>query len=135
VLATIVLSSLGEARIRANDAKKRTLINQLATATEIYYLDNNSYPASTGWINTNDFIIPLLVPEYISAIDVEVPVIMQYWRKDYRGHGCLTEGTAEQMAFYVQLENPTAADLSTMTNPFDVCVSNKWGINFKAGTQ
>jgi type II secretory pathway pseudopilin PulG len=44
VLATIVLSSLSDARARARDAKRLADINTIRTAMEIYNIDNGMYP-------------------------------------------------------------------------------------------
>ena len=45
VLASIVLSSLGEARSKARDARGISEINTLRTALELYNLDNGKYPS------------------------------------------------------------------------------------------
>lgn len=44
VLATVVLSSLNEARQRSQEARKLSDLSQLRTAFELYYLDNGEYP-------------------------------------------------------------------------------------------
>ncbi len=47
VLATLVLLQLGTARARARDTKRITDVNQMRTAVEQYYEDNNgTYPTS-----------------------------------------------------------------------------------------
>jgi len=46
ILATVVLSSLSNARERARDAKRLSDIKTIQTALEIYYLDNGRYPNS-----------------------------------------------------------------------------------------
>ena len=43
VLATIVLSSLGEARDRASDSSVKAALSQLRTQAEIQYADTNDY--------------------------------------------------------------------------------------------
>lgn len=43
VLATIVLSSLGTARSRANDASIKAALSQARTQAELQYLDTNDY--------------------------------------------------------------------------------------------
>ncbi len=48
VLASIVLSSLNEARAKARDARRLSDIKTIQTALELYFLDNNEYPVSTG---------------------------------------------------------------------------------------
>ena len=44
VLATVVLSSLSSARVKAQDAKRISIMKNLETALELYYLDNGDYP-------------------------------------------------------------------------------------------
>ena len=46
ILSTIVLSSLGKARKRAEYAKIQTELKQLQTQAEIYALDNGNYSSS-----------------------------------------------------------------------------------------
>jgi len=48
VLATIVLSSLGEARDRAQDAKIKSSLRALTNQAELFYLDNNGYVGPGG---------------------------------------------------------------------------------------
>lgn len=48
VLATIVLSSLSEARARARDSKRLADIGTIRTALEIYNIDNGLYPMFVG---------------------------------------------------------------------------------------
>lgn len=50
VLASIVLSSLSEAREQSRMARRIATLNQIENALEIYYLDNGRYPiASSTW--------------------------------------------------------------------------------------
>jgi general secretion pathway protein G len=53
VLATIVLSSLSEARARARDAKRLADIKTIQTALEVYNLDNGTYP-TTSWASSHN---------------------------------------------------------------------------------
>ena len=48
ILAAVVLVSLNSARSKSRDAKRLADIRQIQTALEIYYNDNNGYPAATG---------------------------------------------------------------------------------------
>lgn len=61
LLASVVLVSLNSARVKARDAKRKADIAQLQKAFELYYNNNNQYPASGGatspnggWSNSND---------------------------------------------------------------------------------
>lgn len=48
ILATIVLISLNSARSSSRDARRVADIRQAVTSLEVYYNDNNNYPASTA---------------------------------------------------------------------------------------
>jgi len=70
LLASVVLTSLNTARVKARDAKRKSDIHQIKLAIELYYDSNNGYPpvscgndcqASMG--NLQDTISPV----YISA--------------------------------------------------------------------
>jgi len=82
LLATIVLVSLNTARKKARDAKRLADMQQIILALEMYYDDNNSYPARTGdsccdgWDQgpcgtDNTFIAGLVSDEYMSAVPVD----------------------------------------------------------------
>ena len=47
VLASIIISSINEARLKAKQAKFTQTLTSLQTALELYYLDNGQYPIST----------------------------------------------------------------------------------------
>lgn len=46
ILATILLLQLGTARAKGRDAKRISDMNQIRTGLELYFDDNNTYPAS-----------------------------------------------------------------------------------------
>ena len=48
LLAALAVISLNNARQRARDARRISDIKQIQTALELYYLDNNEYPDSSG---------------------------------------------------------------------------------------
>ena len=48
ILAAIAVPNFLEAQVRSKVSRVRTDHRSLATAIEAYYVDNNSYPASTG---------------------------------------------------------------------------------------
>jgi type II secretion system protein G len=61
LLASVVLISLNSARTKARDTRRKADARQFQTALELYYNDNNQYPASGGatapnggWSNSND---------------------------------------------------------------------------------
>lgn len=64
LLASVVLLALNSARAKSRDAKRVADIRQLASAMELYFNDNNSYPIQA----TAALTIPGLAPSYIGAI-------------------------------------------------------------------
>jgi prepilin-type N-terminal cleavage/methylation domain-containing protein len=74
VLATIVLSSLSNARAQARDARRISEMKNFETALEMYYLDYNQYPgvgASTyGGGNINIATLEIAMAPYI-PIDLQ----------------------------------------------------------------
>ncbi len=57
ILATLVLLQLGAARAKARDTQRITAVNQIRSAVEQYYEDNNAYPAG---------VTDLLLSKYFS---------------------------------------------------------------------
>jgi type II secretion system protein G len=48
LLSTLAVVALGSAREKSRDAKRVSDIRQIQTALELYYADNNAYPAGSG---------------------------------------------------------------------------------------
>ena len=48
LLATLAVVALNNARTKSRDAKRVSDIRQVQTALELYFVDNNSYPAGDG---------------------------------------------------------------------------------------
>lgn len=83
LLASIVLVSLNGARSKARDTNRRASLRQIATALEMYYNDNNTYPStgSTWWGECDTFgshplsgatgYIPGLAPTYMSQLPID----------------------------------------------------------------
>ncbi len=49
LLASIITASLGTARAKARDVKRRADSKQIETALNLYYSDYGSWPNSSGW--------------------------------------------------------------------------------------
>jgi len=67
VLATLLLLQLGVARQRARDAKRVADVNQVRTATELYFDDNGQYPQ----VATYAALGTLLVPKYLTLLPTD----------------------------------------------------------------
>ncbi len=59
LLASVVLLSLNSARAKSRDAKRMSDVRQIASALELYYNDNNSYPTTS---------LGQLVPSFIGSL-------------------------------------------------------------------
>ncbi len=136
LLSSVILASLNGARVKARDAQRKTTLRQLANANELLR-DTGSYSSSAGWLsnwtpNSNPFS-----PTYISTISTDPGgnggLGYMYWRKDFTGYGCLLGGQDQLYGFYARLENPSASDLATISDSFDICVRNTWSMNYKVG--
>ncbi|MBI4099121.1 type II secretion system protein [Candidatus Parcubacteria bacterium] len=78
LLASVILVSLNTVRINARNASRRTTLQQLQTALELYFDSNNRYPStSENWYssepgdiysNNNGNWIPGLTPTYMSVL-------------------------------------------------------------------
>jgi prepilin-type N-terminal cleavage/methylation domain-containing protein len=66
LLASVVLLALNSARAKSRDAKRVADVRQLASAMELYFNDNNSYPIQATAATT----IPGIATGYIGAIPV-----------------------------------------------------------------
>lgn len=138
LLSSVVLAALSSARSKARDAKRRSDMAQYSRAAEMLYIDTNVGPTTTGYIEPEDSnLYPAFVPKYMPSIPVDPGsnggLLYMYYRKDYIGNGCGTIPAPDKYAFYARLENPTADDLATLTDSYDICVKNNWHVNFRAG--
>ncbi len=48
LLSTLAVVALGSARVKARDSKRLADLKQMQTALELYYTDNNAYPAAAA---------------------------------------------------------------------------------------
>ena len=67
ILATLLLLQLGVARQRARDAKRIADVNQIRTASELYFDDNGNYPQ----VATFSALGALFVPKYMTLMPVD----------------------------------------------------------------
>ncbi|MBV9159089.1 MAG: prepilin-type N-terminal cleavage/methylation domain-containing protein [Candidatus Kaiserbacteria bacterium] len=67
LLSSVILASLNGARKKGRDARRLSDMKSLQTALELYYNDNNQYPAATTQANAAT-ALTALAPSYISSI-------------------------------------------------------------------
>jgi type II secretion system protein G len=65
LLASVVLLALNSARQKSRDAKRLADVRQIASALELYFNDNNKYPATTEFGSGGT---TPLVPGYLGAL-------------------------------------------------------------------
>jgi type II secretion system protein G len=72
LLASIVLVSLNSARSKARDARRKTDLQQISKALDMYYQDNNSYPSSDSCPWSSWACWATLIPsQYISKMPTD----------------------------------------------------------------
>jgi type II secretion system protein G len=107
VLATIVLSSLSDARARSRDAKRLADIRTIQTALEVYHLDNGSYPlpsdvsysSNSSW-DELETLMNTTLP--IDPINGEIEYEYRYYA-DISSAFC--NGQAYWLGFYLESRN------------------------------
>ena len=95
VLATLVLLQLGTARARARDTKRITDVNQIRTAIEQYFEDNNGkYPTVATWETD---VRPYLTKVPVDPLDAT------------KHYGYATDTTRSKYMVWTTLEQTAAA--------------------------
>ena len=109
LLSTVVLAALSTARKSARDAQRISMIRQMQTALELYYLENGQYPTGDGlgtggWDTPgNNTFITALVSGGFLPTHLRDPITnndagnLRYFRFASGTSGCSTA----QGAFYV----------------------------------
>ena len=101
LLSSIVLASLNTARRKARDAKRLADLKQINLALQLYYNDNNTYPAFYGddrrsnWSNLENALspyIPKLPHDPIGEGDSESSYYYAYFKitSNWWGNGSCT---------------------------------------------
>lgn len=101
LLSSIVLASLNSARAKARDARRIADLKQVSTALEMYYSQNNAYPAcrafspwnGTFWGNPSpnpSCLYSALVPTYIPSLPAD-PVNKEAGTGNYLGDNAPTD--------------------------------------------
>lgn len=132
VLATVVLSSLDQARSRARDAQRISELRQFQTSLELYYLDNNEYPpgATLGGCPWAAPLAPMVSGGYVSTLPIDpqnsLPFCYNYmsggnpsqWSCDG------TIRTEFEYAIFFSLENPNSnVDEASVNSTFTHCIT------------
>lgn len=102
ILASIILASLDSARRKGRDARRIADIKQIQLALELYYDQNNNYPATIS-------VASLVTPGYISAIPTDPQLATQPYSYAALGSGT----TCSSYHLGASLENASHSVLST----------------------
>ena len=87
LLSTLAVVALGSARVKARDSKRVSDLKQVQTALELYYTDNNAYPAGNALLFGEAAgclclgsagLVRLVVPIHIwvKCQKIQVPIII-----------------------------------------------------------
>lgn len=107
VLVSIGIVSYGSINKRSRDSKRKSDVEQLRSALEMYRADNGYYPgSSTSWINADDLAAEL-VPTYIPLLSADPTATAVYRYQAANGSGTPTRYYGYCLSAYLETENPT----------------------------
>ena len=66
VLASVIVASLSNARIKTRDAARMSNVRQIRSALEFYYNDYGRYP--NAWDSVTPALTSFLVPQYMPSV-------------------------------------------------------------------
>ena len=134
ILASVIMVSLGSAREKARDARRVQNLAELQKAMELYFDDSGSYLWTIGYFSncSPNCFSGSLVPQYIASTpdDPLYAASYIYQHKEDPRCGITVPG---HYAFYAKLENPSDANLATMTDDYDQCIRDLSGYNYRVG--
>jgi len=110
ILATTILVSLNEARVKARDVRRLADVRQFSLALEIYYDNNNAYVPVSGCVIINEANLGDLTPDVLSVLPVD-PIIDNYYY-----YGADSNSDAQDYVIRVVMEN----DAPNSSYPYDI---------------
>jgi prepilin-type N-terminal cleavage/methylation domain-containing protein len=143
ILASIVMVSLTNAQKDARDARRKAELANVATALNLYYIDNGTFAVANsgygglGWFNYNygaslgSVASALKTLGYMSGEALDPSGVVSY---DGVRSGYLIYADTNGFTLWANLERPTATDLATQNNcRFDTYDS--YHSNYAAGAR
>jgi general secretion pathway protein G len=142
VLSMVAVTSYGSINKRSRDAKRKSDLEQIRSALEMYRADNGTYPKVCGWASRDIKLPTYLVPNYMSAVPKD-PKISDptawnylvgpgnYFGYMYAGDACPTPANGYTYALWAQLESPSAADTATLGQGSITTYNTGYGMNYK----
>lgn len=123
LLSSVVLTSLGSARIKARDARRLSDLRQMQLALELYYADNGEY--FDWWANSDGggwSTLATALATYISPLPVDPTNV------DPLNYGYISSSaTGNQMyGLYAPMESPSNLDLVQNDGGFYNNVDGTW---------
>ncbi len=93
ILSSVVLASLNSARVKGRDARRISDVKQIQLALELYYDNNQSYPASAYALgNASTSLAALVAGNFISSIPADPTntgnYVYSYGSADLAGAAC-----------------------------------------------
>jgi prepilin-type N-terminal cleavage/methylation domain-containing protein len=157
IISSVMLVSINKARSKARDARRKSDLNQIVKALEIYFNTNNTYiVAGSGYTNPSTgvacgcgwFNYENTGANYIKSVarGLDEASLLSKSLRDpsitydnqtpqYMIYMC-GNGTAGFFV-YAKLENPSAADLTSINNAITLCgnaqTRDTYGMNYAVG--
>ena len=147
LLSGMVLVNMGGALARARDARRKSDLDQIVKAAELYNFDHNSYGISnsgwqgngSGWYNYEGGMYPRSIARALSEDGGNIPIV-----KDPSGNVACSPSDGNAYMYYIcgdygffvyaKLEKPSAQDLATCND--STCCTNlkaNYGVNYAVG--
>jgi len=146
VLSVIGVASYTSINKRSRDAKRKSDLEQVRSALEMYRVDTGHYPYYCGWVSYTGYSYPMLKqlleapPTYYMTTVPLDPKISNpagyavaggagYFAYMYSSDSCTTTGRG--YAIWAQLESPSAADTASLTQGSITTYNSNYGMNYK----
>ena len=130
VLSSVVFASLGNTKIKARDAERKSDLKQIATALELYYADHGTYRISgyggsgglgVGWFNySNGTSYPASIAQGLVDNGLTGSIIIDPSGRTTAPNAYMIYATTVngewRYTLWANLENPSADDLATQSS-------------------
>ncbi|MCX6792389.1 MAG: prepilin-type N-terminal cleavage/methylation domain-containing protein [Candidatus Gottesmanbacteria bacterium] len=148
VLSVVGVTSYTSINKRSRDARRKSDLEQIRSALEMYRVDNGHYPCnSTGWVshdyttNPEAGVYKVLEPDYMTTVPKDPKVVSGdhvanptnppggYFAYMYASSACSSPIPA--YALWTQLESPSSADIASEGQGTINTYNNGHGMNYK----
>lgn len=129
ILASVILAALNSARSKARDARRKSDLQQIALALELYHDKHGTYSVAgtgssgsgVGWLSLVGGTYPKSVAQGLVEDDDTGGLFVDpsgTTSHTAGSSGYMIDINADHYTLWANLENPTAADTNTMNNCF-----------------